>query len=222
MRKEINSLFQVHPLSSQQFPSHRFVAVVSSPAISSRRHFVAISFVARTLSCLPFCRVDFLSPANLSRGHFVASYSVAGTLRRPPFCPVDMHFVDGGRVGLGGLCSKNYPLFYSQIPILSPIIFTNFIDYSHDFTNYSYNSFMKYFRRVHSIRISLVVVLIHGKLHIHCKNRIVKLTKLFCSGNESYMTKFYFVILTKLCVLNLKCIYVLIKQTICNICKQAL
>ena len=36
----------------------------------------------------------------------------------------------------------------------------------------------------------------------HCKNRIVKLTKLFRSGNESHTTKYHFVILTKPFVLN--------------------
>ena len=39
---------------------------------------------------------------------------------------------------------------------------------------------------------------------LHCKNRFVKLTKLFCSSNESHMTKYYLVIWTKPLVLNLK------------------
>ena len=72
-------------------------------------------------------------------------------------------------LGLGRLCSKSYPLFYSQIPILSPIILTNFThyshnftNYSHNFTNYSHNCFIKQFAKgIHNKRISSVIVLIH-------------------------------------------------------------
>ena len=74
------------------------------------------------------------------------------------------------QVGLGGLCSKIYLLFYSQIPILSPIILTNFThyshnfnNYSHNFNNYSHNGFIKHFSKVHNIWISLVIVLIHQR-----------------------------------------------------------
>ena len=50
-----------------------FVAAVSSPAISSRGHFV---------------------PAVSSQVQFVANHYVAGTLRRPPFCPGDTSSTD--------------------------------------------------------------------------------------------------------------------------------
>ena len=39
-------------------------------------------------------------------------------------------------------------------------------------------------------------------IEIHRKTRFAKLTKLFCSGNESHMTKYYFVIWTKLFVVK--------------------
>ena len=71
---------RVHPFSSPPFRRRCFVAAVSSPAISSRGHFVARRFVARTLRRQPFRRGDTSSPAISSLGHFVARRFVAGKL----------------------------------------------------------------------------------------------------------------------------------------------
>ena len=43
-------------------------------------------------------------------------------------------------LGLGGLCSKSYQLFYSLNSVLSPIILANFTHYYHNFTNYIFTT----------------------------------------------------------------------------------
>ena len=79
------------PVRSRTFRRSRFVAAVSSPplrrvytsspAISSRVHFVACRFVAGKLRRLPFRRGDTSSPAVSSQGRFVA-----GARRRRWIC----------------------------------------------------------------------------------------------------------------------------------------
>ena len=74
------------------FRRRRFIATFSLLSISSRGHFVASHFVARTLSHQLFRRRDTLLPVILSLGLFATRRFVTGTLRRRKTRMTKKHF----------------------------------------------------------------------------------------------------------------------------------